>query len=57
MHTLIDDECEWQQQRQSKLVLVELAMTNTAANNAPSQLSDQFADSKSTKYYSNIICL
>ncbi len=56
MHTLIDDECEWQQ-RQSKLILVELAMTNTAANNAPSQLSNQFADSITTKYYSNIICL
>ena len=52
MYRLIDDDGEYQQ-RQSKLELVELAMTNTAANNAPSQ----FAYLHSTKYYSNLICL
>ena len=56
MCTLIDDEGECQQ-RQSKLDLVELAMTNTVANNAPSQLSGQFAYLHNTKYYFNLICL
>jgi hypothetical protein len=55
MRVLIDDECEWQQ-RQYKLVSVELAMTNTAANNAPSQLSNQFANFTTTKYHYNVIC-
>lgn len=57
MHVLIDDEREWQHQRQHQRILGQLAMTNTAANNAPSQSCNQFNNVSITKYYYNVICL